>query len=249
VAKPATPAEPPTRHEPWRISLCVALVVTSVFTQLLREWVGREGVAVRESDYRNPAFDGFVLATHRSVLGWTKAVFVVVAITALIWLVWQYQAHRELRMLAPRARFSPATAMVAWVIPVVNLLAPCGAHEELMLRGDPEEGAAGAGRRIWPASFVVLWWLLFLASVAIVVAAMVAPPIDAGTRLGWVHGDRMLARAMWIPIAGALIGALMVFWIDVRLSRKRGRAESGYRQGIWVKENMGASAEGSADAP
>jgi hypothetical protein len=82
-----------------------------------------------------------------------------------------------------------------------------------------------------------------VASVAVVVAAFVAPPIAADTVHSWVHRDQTLARGLWIVIGTAGVAAIMVFWIDVRLSRRQGRAESGYRQSLWVKENTGAPAD------
>jgi Domain of unknown function (DUF4328) len=245
VAKVGTSVEPSPRHELSRIGVCVALLLTALFTQLLREWIGMEGVAVRESLLRNPRLDGNVQQTHRMMLGWTKVAMGMAVLTAVLWLVWQFQAHRQLRWLNPRARFGPWAAMLAWAIPVVNLLGPFAAHEELMLRSDPEEGANGRQRRLGPAAFVLLWWLLFAATVAIVVAAFVAAPIAAGTVHDWVHRDRTLARSLWIIIGTAGVAAIMVFWIDVRLSRKQGRAESGYRQSFWVKEGTGASSDPS----
>jgi hypothetical protein len=240
VATIGTSDEPSPRHEVWRIGLCVALLVTGLFTQLLREWVATEGVAVRESLLRNPRLDGFVIQSHRNMLGWTRVAIGMAVVTAVIWLVWQFQAHRQLRWLNPRARVRPWPAMLAWAIPVVNLIGPLAAHEELMLRSDPEEGGDGNGQRWWPAAFVLFWWLLFLATAAVVVAAFVAPPIAADTVHSWVHRDQTLARGLWIVIGTAGVAAIMVFWIDVRLSRRQGRAESGYRQSLWVKENTGA---------
>jgi hypothetical protein len=39
--------------------------------------------------------------------------------------------------LNPQARVRPWAAMLTWAIPVVNLIGPFAAHEELMLRSDP----------------------------------------------------------------------------------------------------------------
>ena len=88
---------------------------------------------------------------------------------------------------------------------------------------------------LWPVAVVAVWWLLFAASLAVVVSALVSPPIAEGTRLGWAHADHVLTQRLWAVMAAGVAGVLMLISIDVRLARKEQRTKSNHQESLWVR--------------
>src|SRR5438876_11746207 len=140
------------RLDVWTVVVGISLLITCVFVQLLREWVGDESIAVRQSGLF-PKADPGVRAAHHHVVTFTRATLVVATITALLWLAWQYQAHRALRAIRPqRPRFGPISGLVSWILPILPLFV----YAELLVDSDPEE-RPGARRILGPLILVATW--------------------------------------------------------------------------------------------
>ena len=100
--------------------------------------------------------------------------------SAILWLIWQYRAHANLRTIEPeRARFHPAVAVAVWPIPVLNAPLSLLAIRELWRVGDPdiEPLVAGErGRRRWTSPLVWAWWVTFFTTVGLAVTGFLQAP-------------------------------------------------------------------------
>jgi hypothetical protein len=84
----------------------------------------------------------------------------VVLTLVVIWLVWQHRAHSNLVALGlMKGGISPALGVVAWFIPIANLVLPMLVTREIWSRSERLEPPAKTSH---PAFF--LWWLGWLAA-------------------------------------------------------------------------------------
>src|SRR4051812_29334192 len=97
---------------------------------------------------------------------------VLLAASAIAWLLWQHCAHRVLpeRLGSPGLRFSPGRAVAWWFVPLANLGAPVVAMAELW-RASGGGDAPGSPWQARPLAAVVRWWWGFWVA-SVVVALM-----------------------------------------------------------------------------
>src|SRR5437667_12701875 len=95
---------------------------------------------------------------HTRLQDMSTAFVVVFVLTAVVWLIWQYRAHANLRAIgAQDLRFSPLKGVASWFVPVGNLVLPYLAVGQLWKGSHPEAGVADwTARRRTPR--VALWW-------------------------------------------------------------------------------------------
>ena len=172
-------------------------------------------------------------AVYVGQVSWTIAL-AVVAIVA--WLVWQYDAASVARRLSARPlRFSPWFGILAWAIPVANVVLPPIVHGELLLRSNPEEGAGGRPRR-WPLTLVVVWWGLLVTAMVFIVRAVVFFPSGPGTDFRHNHHrDHLLKTGGLFLLLAGIAAVAMITWISVRLSRREMRVKSLGRSQVWMR--------------
>lgn len=91
--------------------------------------------------------------THQQLL-MTATLCVLAAIPSLYWL---YRSHARVQGLPPTPAFSPAAAVGWYFVPVMNLITPLEAMQELVQRSQ-------SGTALKPSFLVGLWWLLWIFS-------------------------------------------------------------------------------------
>jgi hypothetical protein len=144
------------------------------------------------------------------------AAIIVGSITAALWLAWQYRAHANLRRLgAEGMRFTPAVAVVAWLIPGVNLIVPFLALRELWRASDPE-----AGPQAWRATptspVVFLWWVGWLGGVLLAFAGLAIGQQANPTEHTFIVRDTYLTIASGIAIATAVVAIVLIRRVEDR---------------------------------
>jgi hypothetical protein len=85
-------------------------------------------------------------------------IIIVIAVTAIPWLLWQYRAHANLRALGVSGlKYSPGWAVGWWFIPFANIVLPFLVMRELWKASDPEASSLDwMARRATP--LLGLWW-------------------------------------------------------------------------------------------
>ncbi len=78
---------------------------------------------------------------------------VTLVVAAVLWMAWQFLGHQRLTGALAGWRADPRTSVVAWVVPVVNLLAPVLVVAALL---------RAAGRR--SVGLLVAWWVTWIAA-------------------------------------------------------------------------------------
>jgi Domain of unknown function (DUF4328) len=118
----------------------------------------------------------------------------------VLFLVWIYQAARNVRALGFEGTMSPGMCVASFFIPVASLYLPYKAMFEIAATSDPEaEGRA--------PMFVIVWWLLFLAQNVL--------RLTRGFLFG-VHAD--IETRVALDLAGSALGtgALVALFLTVR---------------------------------
>jgi hypothetical protein len=149
---------------------------------------------------------------------------------AVVWLIWQYRGHVNLRVFgAGGLRYRPGWAVGWWLVPFANFVMPYRTVTELHQASAPDAGAIDwAGARVPP--LLPLWWAVWLARVAASgIGAAVGSSVDAepslsianeATRQGW------LIAADAATIVAGILAVLVVRAIDRRQDEKRARQEA-----------------------
>lgn len=109
--------------------------------------------------------------------------------------VWTHRCYRNLPTLGSRPHLPPAVATAGWLVPLVNLVVPWLALQDL---------AAGSG--VFPRErlLIHIWWALWLSSFAAWVAATYVPPRWIGS-LPLIHEALLVAAGVLLAMAVGLI--------------------------------------------
>jgi hypothetical protein len=193
------------------------IVVVGVYTLLQRLWLGLSERVL-----------GAAIETHVAQLEVARRLQgVLVVATAVVFLVWVRRAHRNLRLLGvERLGFTPRAATAAFIVPIMNLVAPVRVVRELWLASRPEAELAGA--RWWEArvpAVIPAWWALVVVWQA---ADPVWQPLTGGVEHLAVGGSTFLfVVAQLAALAAALLGAAIVWTIDAAQARHFAALEDG----------------------
>jgi hypothetical protein len=193
------------------LGLTAALAVLTAATRVgliarLDDFRQGRGAAATVQDASN-VVDGFAITT-----------FVLVLITAVVWITWQHRAHAALPALSVVGRrFTPGWVVAWWLIPVANFVMPLLTVAELWKATDPEAGPADWAARPIPA-LLGLWWACCLLRFPVLGA--VASGIGTGQDL-----DALTARA-GVGIASDLVmavAAVLAIVLVRRIEERRRR--------------------------
>ena len=146
------------------------------------------------------------------------AQLVAFAASAIVFLFWLHRAYKNLRPLGAEPRYSPAWAVAAFLIPLVNLFLPFLILQETWRASDPEtidaRGAQALNLVVEDSSkslMVVVWWGLWLLTV-----------INAVIAYRWHTGRQVLnddANASWLVVTMSLLLAVNSI-VTLMLARK-----------------------------
>jgi hypothetical protein len=94
---------------------------------------------------------------------------VVFLASAVAFLIWLRRAYKNLKPLGAEPRYSPAWAVGAFVVPIINLFLPFQIFQEMWRASDPETIAARDAKPVTAfiedsskSLLVVVWWGLWL---------------------------------------------------------------------------------------
>ena len=214
MREPAPPLPAPARAgRRLRTALLVLLVADAgaawvvligVFTLLQRVWLSLGGVVVSAS-----------IETHVAQLQAARRIQGLLDLaTVAVFLGWIWRAHRNVRMLGvARLGFSPRAAVAAFLIPMVNLVAPVRVVRELWHASRIED----TERPWWEAGVpgvVTAWWACVLVTaVADPVWRRLAADVDSLA----IGGPTVLFMvAQLTNLAAAVLGIAIVWTIDAR---------------------------------
>jgi hypothetical protein len=184
------------------------VVIAGVVTLLQRFWLGSADRVLPTS-----------IETHVGQLEAARRVQgLLIVATAAVFLGWLARVSRHLhRFGVPRLRFSTGAAVAAFVVPLVNVLAPVRVVRELWLASRPDAHDSPWWEARGPL-LIPVWW-------ALVVASQVADPVWrplAGSMESLAVGGSTLLFivAQLAAIAAAILGVAIVWTIDAQLMRQ-----------------------------
>ena len=130
--------------------------------------------------------------------------FAAFAASAVMFLIWLHRAYQNLKPLGGKPRYSPAWAVGAFLVPVINLFLPFQIFQEMWRASDPETIAASGAKPVTAfiedsskSLLVVIWWGLWLLTVINLVVAY-------RWRASWqVLNDEIIAS--WLIITASLL--------------------------------------------
>ncbi len=147
--------------------------------------------------------------------------FAVLAVVLL--LVWQFLAQSNLRRFGEVGlRFPPAAAVLAWLLPGLDIVLPALAIRELWKRSDPDAGTLD-GRAPRTSPLVALWWIVLVATAAVAATAM-RTPTDGIVAL--LHRERLLLAACGLGLGTIVLTAILTERISARQSIRTNQAIS-----------------------
>lgn len=169
--------------------------------------------------------------SHTRLLWIGMAMGATLLVSTASWLVWQAAAHATVARLGIEGTgFGPAFGLLAWVLPVGNLILPLLAVREIWRASEP-----GAGPRDWRQRHASLllwaWWVCFLAGTLVAVLGI---RHELGSHVlngDLISRDRLLIVACWVGIVGAGLAGLIVHQINDRLFVRANVAPHGYWSG------------------
>jgi hypothetical protein len=118
----------------------------------------------------------------------------------VLFLVWIYQAARNVRALGFEGTMSPGMCVASFFIPVASLYLPYKAMFEISAASNPE----GEGRA---PIFVLMWWLLFLAQNVLTLTR---------SFLFGLHADMETRVALDVAASALGTGAVVALFLTVR---------------------------------
>jgi uncharacterized protein DUF4328 len=220
---PAYGSVVPHRHlGGWTIATAIALGLVALQLALLAEWVARD--AETQTDVREQVFvaRSDLAFNHARLVLLTKSVLLFTLVAALLWLVWQYQAHANLRALRP-ASFHPGAAIVAWLVPGLNIALALIAMGELWLGSDPQSREGERGRRLITPN-LWLWWASLCTAATLIVLGLLRTPRSGSGAEQLIARDHLLLPGCLAGTAAAVLGIILVVRIEGRLQLKEDAA-------------------------
>jgi hypothetical protein len=226
VTEPAgayTPLVPHQRVRGWGILASAFLGSAALPLAFLIDWLRSDSYTLSFVREGLPVSDTEIHMNHTRMILWSRTAMVLAAVGMAAWLVWQYQAHRNLAALGVEGiRYRPVFSVAAWLIPGVNLVVPVLALRELWRASDPDR-MGREWRRAWTTPLVWVWWVALVGGWGLVYAA-VRGTFEDGTPPGrLMERNDMLGPACLVLIGAIATAIPLVNWINARLVLKEDR--------------------------
>jgi hypothetical protein len=179
-----------------------------------------------------PVGDLEVLANHDRLVRDVKILVLLGAVVAVLWLIWQYRAHANLRVLVPGTRFHPVVGVALWFIPGVNLVGPPLAIRELWRASHPERAD---WRKAWTTPVLWLWWLSVLSAAGLAWWTL-APAWQAHpTKQDLFIRDHRAVIAAGIAILSAVLAAVLIVLVHSRVTQREDLVREEGKWRGWVE--------------
>lgn len=200
-----------TRYLGWVVStllaaqLAVALLAGSRFLAEigLASRVDQGGVSAAEIDLLD-----------RQLRQVSVTAIVLFFVTAVVWLVWEYLAYRNLESLGTVGTdTSPSGSVGWWFVPFANLVKPFRGVRDLWKGSAPDRSENWKMLPTW--AVIGWWWATFLGS-RIVVDMGLSMRTEASSLTGVVNGDRLTILGELMLATSALLAILVVRSVDAR---------------------------------
>jgi hypothetical protein len=206
------------------IALC--LFVMALFLAFLTESLRADQLTLSFEIGGLPVGDIEIAHNHGRLVRDSTLLTLLGLTVAVLWLLWQYRAHANLRALVRGTRFHPVVGVAVWFIPVVNLVGPPLAMRELWRGSHPERDD---WRRTWTTPLLWLWWLLLLADLALAWWALAPAWVSNPTLEQLSTRDHRGVIAAGVGILVALVAAGFMILLSQRVALR----EDLVRMGKW----------------
>lgn len=137
----------------------------------------------------------------------------LILVTVVAWLVWQYRAYANLRLVGSReTEYTPGWSVGYWFIPILNLFRPYQITAELWRRSELSNARDPLGGLSGPA-LIGAWWIVYLVtggvsrvSAGMLTSAKTLPQFIAATDLGILNDG--------VSVVSTILAILVVRGID-----------------------------------
>jgi len=223
----AAPPPLPYEHKRW-ISTTIVLLLLAIALVLgfLIESLRADQYTLSFVIEGLPVSHTEVVANHQRLVRDCALLVVLSAAVAVLWFVWQYRAHANMRALLPGTRFRPLWGLASWVIPGANLVLAPLAVRELWRASNPD---VEDWRRARTTPLLWLWWLLILAGLSLAAFAMLPVTRGSVTSPDLFVRDHRAVPAAGLGIVAAVAAALLFGLLQGRMVLKEDRV----RLGAW----------------
>jgi hypothetical protein len=203
----------------WLLGFIAATAAAAAFGIVFRVMLIGKIDAVRRGT--GSAADADPIA-HR-VDAMSAIVLMTFLVGAILWLVWQFRGHKNLRALGARhLRFSPGWAVGWWFVPLANYAMPFLTMQELYKASDPD-----AGPDDWSSgktgALIGFWWASLLAQTLLLFAGSSTEGTTDVTLTELAAGQRYVILGYAAMIVAAGLAIALVIRIDQRQEAKRAR--------------------------
>lgn len=117
-------------------------------------------------------------------------------VTGIVWLVWLHRRYQNLRSLGRPPKYSPASAVWSWFVPIFNLIRPYQVTSDLWVRSEPDDVLPRGGS----SNVMRLWWGALLSSGFLTRAIHAGDPETLEDFRGVAFGD-IVVDVLWIAAA------------------------------------------------
>ena len=223
----AAPPPLPYEHKRW-ISTTIVLLLLAIALVLgfLIESLRADQYTLSFVIEGLPVSHTEVVANHQRLVRDCALLVVLSAAVAVLWFVWQYRAHANMRALVPGTRFRPLWGLASWVILGANLVLAPLAVRELWRASNPD---VEDWRRARTTPLLWLWWLLILAGLSLAAFAMLPVTRGSVTSPDLFVRDHRAVPAAGLGIVAAVAAALLFGLLQGRMVLKEDRV----RLGAW----------------
>jgi hypothetical protein len=147
----------------------------------------------------------------------------VLLATIVIWCIWQYRAHSNLRALgADDLKYRPGWAVGWWFIPGAWWVVPPRVMSELWRASEPTAGAIDWKEKRWPP-LLALWWLAALAYFPLIVSFSSAAPHLGASLAQLIHQESLGIATDGDRLIAGIVALFLVRGVIRRQEQKRSR--------------------------
>ncbi len=149
-----------------KLAKVVVAMVGAVALLAVLTIAARAGLIARLHGFqRGEATRAAVVEAGDAVDGLAVATFLATLVTAVVWIVWQHHAHKNLPALGVTGmRFTTDMVVLWWIIPVANFVMPLLTMTELWKASDPEARTSDWRSKPTPG-LLITWWVALVARV------------------------------------------------------------------------------------